>query len=90
MESLVPIAVWAVVAMVALGGLCIVLFGIRSLINGKVDKMSTLFIGLPAVMLVVLGFALGDWAMAGIYTTVIMIGLAILAMFWTSIQGVFR
>lgn len=90
MESLVPIAVWAVVALVGLGVLSILLFGLRSLMNGKIDKMSTLFIGLPAILLVALGFGLGDWAEAGIITTVVMIGLAVLAMFWTSIQGVFR
>ena len=90
MESLVPLAVWAVVILVGLGALSIVLFGLRSLMNGKVDKMSTLFIGLPAVMLVVLGLVMGDWAEAGIITTVVMIGLAVVAMFWTSIQGVFR
>ena len=77
MESIVPIAVWAVVVLVGLGIVSILLFGLRSLLNGKIDKMS-------------IGFGLGDWAMAGIYTLLIMIGLAILAMFWTSIQGVFR
>lgn len=90
MESLVPIAVWAVVALVGLGIISILLFGIRSLLNGKIDKMSIMFISLPIILMVALGFGLGDWAMAGIYTLLIMIGLAILAMFWTSIQGVFR
>ena len=90
MESLVPIAVWAVVALVGLGVLSILLFGLRSLLNGKIDKMSMMFISIPIILLVVLGFGLGDWAMAGIYTTLAMIGLAIVAMFWTSIQGVFR
>ncbi len=90
MESLVPVAVWAVIALVGLGILSIILFGVRSLLNGKIDKTSVLFIAIPAVLAVVLGLVLGDWAMAGIYTTLAMIGLAILAMFWTSIQGVFR
>ncbi len=90
MEALVPIAVWIVIALVGLGIISILLFGLRSLLNGKIDKMSILFIALPIVIMVALGFGLGDWAMAGIYTLLIMIGLAILAMFWTSIQGVFR
>ena len=90
MESLVPIAVWAVIALVALGIISILLFGLRSLLNGKIDKMSILFIALPIVIMVALGFGMGDWAQAGIYTLLIMIGLAIVAMFWTSIQGVFR
>ena len=90
MESIVPIAVWAVVVLVGLGIVSILLFGLRSLLNGKIDKMSIMFISLPIILMVALGFGLGDWAMAGIYTLLIMIGLAILAMFWTSIQGVFR
>ncbi len=90
MESLVPLAVWAVIVLVGLGIVSILLFGVRSLLNGKIDKMSILFISLPIILMVGLGFGLGDWAMAGIYTLIIMIGLAILAMFWTSIQGVFR
>ncbi len=90
MESLVPVAVWAVIALVGLGAISIVLFGVRSLINGKIDRMSIIFIAIPAILLVALGFGLDDWAMAGIYTTIAMIALAILAMFWTSIQGVFR
>lgn len=90
MESLVPVAVWAVIALVGLGAISIILFGVRSLLNGKIDRMSIIFIAIPAILLVALGFGLGDWAMAGIYTTIAMIALAILAMFWTSIQGVFR
>ena len=90
MEALVPLAVWAVMALVGLGIISILLFGLRSLLNGKIDKMSILFIALPIALMVVLGVIMGDWAMAGIYTLIVMIGMAILAMFWTSIRGVFR
>ena len=90
MESLVPIAVWAVIALVGLGVISILLFGVRSVINGKIDKMSMLFISFPIILMIVLGFVLNDWAMAGIYTTLAMIAIPIVAMFWTSIQGVFR
>ena len=90
MDSIVLIAVWAVIALVGLGILSILLFGLRSLMNGKIDKMSILFISLPMVLMVVLGFSMNDWAMAGVYTVIAMVGLAVLALFWTSIQGVFR
>lgn len=91
MEStVVPFAIWAVVVLVGLGVLSILLFGVRSLMNGKIDKMSVLFIGLPVLLVVVLGLVRDNWAEAGILTTVFMIGLAVVAMFWTSIQGVFR
>ncbi len=90
MESIAVFSIWAVVVLVGLGILSILLFGVRSLLNGKIDKMSVLFIGIPVVLMVILGFVRGDWAEAGILTTVAMIGLAVVAMFWTSIQGVFR
>ncbi len=90
MDSVVLLSVWAVIALVGLGVLSILLFGLRSLMDGKIDKMSILFISLPMVLMVVLGFSMNDWAMAGVYTVIVMVGLAVLALFWTSIQGVFR
>ena len=90
METLVPIGVWLVFALVGLGVLTIVLFGVRSLVYGKIDKMSILYVGLPMLLMVILGFVLGDWTMAAMYTLIVMIGLAILAMLVTSMRGVFR
>lgn len=90
MESLVPIAAWLVTALVGLGVLVILVFGIRSVLYGKVDKMSIVFITLPMLLLVILGFALGDWTMAAMYTLLVMIALAIVTMLVTSVRGVFR
>ncbi len=90
MESLVPIAAWLVTALVGLGVLVILVFGIRSVLYGKVDKMSILFITLPMILLIILGFALGDWTMAAMYTLLVMIALAIVTMLVTSVRGVFR
>lgn len=90
MEALVPIGVWLVVALVGLGLLTILIFGIRSLMFGKVDKMSIIFITLPIALMLILGLVMGDWTMAGMYTLLIMIGLAIVTMLVTSVRGVFR
>ena len=90
MEALVPIGVWLVVALVGLGLLTILIFGIRSLMYGKVDKMSIIFITLPIALMLILGLVMGDWTMAGMYTLLIMIGLAIVTMLVTSVRGVFR
>ncbi len=90
MDTIVPLAVWIVIALVGMGVLSILLFGVRSLLNGKVEKMTIMFLALPLVLMAALGLVMGDWALAGIYTLIIMIGMAILAMFWTSIQGIFR
>lgn len=90
MEALVPIGVWLVVALVGLGLLTILVFGIRSMMYGKVDKMSIIFITLPIALMLILGLVMGDWTMAGMYTLLIMIGLAIVTMLVTSVRGVFR
>ena len=90
MESLVPLGIWAVIGLVGLGILTIVVFGIRSLVFGKIDKLTIIFVSLPIVMLAILGFAMGDWTRAAMFTLFIMIGLAIVAMLVTSVKGVFR
>ena len=90
MESLVPIGIWAVVAMVGLGILAIIMFGVRSLMYGKVDKLTIAFVSLPIVLLGAMGLAMGDWTRAAMFTLFIMIGLAIVAMLITSVKGVFR
>ena len=85
------IAITAVVALVGLSLVTILLFGVRSFMNGKIDPLKTVFIGFPFVLFAVLGFAIvPSWSEAGVWTLVVMIFITILAMFYTSIRGVFR
>ena len=90
MESLVPLGIWAVIGLVGLGLVTIVAFGIRSLAFGKIDKLTIVFVSLPIVLLGILGLVMGDWTRAAMFTLIIMIGLAIVAMLVTSVKGVFR
>lgn len=90
MENLVPIAVWIVVLLVGLGLLSILLFGIRSVMSGKINKTSMIFMAVPLLLFAGIGLGTGDWPQAGIITTLVLIACAVLAMFWTSLQGLFQ
>ena len=85
------IAIVIVIALVGLSLVSILLFGVRSIINGKVEPMKMAFLGFPFLLFGILGLATGaSWAEAGIYTLVVMIAAAVLAMLFTSVRGVFR
>ena len=89
MDALVPIAIWAVIILVGLGLLAIVVFGARSLSYGKVQPLSTAIVAAPVLVLVVLGFVLGDWAEAGIWAVVIMFAVAIVGLVLSGTRGLF-
>lgn len=89
MESLVVYATWAGVILCVLALLAIALFGIKSMIHGKVSILTAAIILVPVVLIVVLGFVTGDWAIAGIWTMIIMFGLAILSLLLSGLRGLF-
>ena len=87
--SIVIIAIWIVLALMGLGLLAMLAFGVRSLFFGKVNPMTVGFMCIPLVLLVVLGFVMPSWAEAGILTIVITLGIALLALLSTGIKGLF-
>ena len=89
MEAIVPYAIWAVVILVALGIIAIVIFGLRGLTYGKAEPLSIAIVAIPIAVLVVLGLVMGDWAEAGIWTVVIMIAVASLALLLSGTRGLF-
>lgn len=89
MESLVVYATWAGIILCGLALVAIALFGLKSMIHGKVNPLTAVLILLPVVLLAVLGFVLGDWAMAGIWTMVIMFILAAFSLLLSGIRGLF-
>ncbi len=86
---MIVIAMWIVGILVGLGLLAMVVFGIRSLTYGKVSPISMVIVSLPVVLLLLLGFIMGDWTLAGIYTFLIMLALAILSLLVTGVKGLF-
>lgn len=90
MENLVPIAIWAAAVILGLGLLGMALFGIQSIINGKINLVTGAIILVPAILLLILGLIVGDWAVAGIWTLVIMFVLAVLSLLVSGIRGLFN
>lgn len=89
MDSLVVYATWAGIILCALALLAIALFGLKSMLHGKVSIFTASIILVPVVLIVALGFITGDWAVAGIWTIVIMFVLAALSLFLSGIRGLF-
>ncbi len=86
---MIVIAMWIVGILVGLGLLAMVVFGIRSLTYGKVSLISLVIVALPVVLLLLLGFIMGDWTLAAIYTFLIMLALAMLSLLVTGVKGLF-
>lgn len=88
-NAILPIAIWAAIALAGLSVLGMGIFGLRSLVYGKVDPVSIALIAIPAALLPILGTALSTWVQAGIYTLVIMFGLALLGLLFTGVRQLF-
>jgi hypothetical protein len=88
-NAILPIAIWAAIALAGLSVLGMGIFGLRSLVYGKVDPVSIALIAIPALLLPILGTALSTWVQAGIYTLVIMFGLALLGLLFTGVRQLF-
>lgn len=89
MSNIVPFAIWAAVIIMGLGLVGMLLFGLRSILHGKINPVTAVIILIPIVLLVVLGLVVGDWAVAGIWTMVIMFGLALVGLFLSGLRGLF-
>ena len=88
-NAILPIAIWAAIALAGLSVLGMGIFGLRSLAYGKVDPVSNALIAIPALLLPILGTALSTWVQAGIYTLVVMFGLALLGLLFTGVRQLF-
>lgn len=83
---ILPIAIWAALALAGLSILGMGIFGIRSLVYGKVEPLSIVLIAVPGVILVILGYTMETWVQAGIFTLVIMFGLSLLGLLFTGVR----
>lgn len=86
---ILPIAIWAALLLAGLSILGMGIFGIRSLVYGKVEPLSIVLIAVPGVIILILGYTLETWVQAGIFTLVIMFGLTLLGLFLTGVRQVF-
>jgi hypothetical protein len=89
MQALVPYAVWAIIAVICLGIIGMLAFGVRSLVQGKAEPVTVGVMAVPAVVIVLLGLILSNWAMAAIWTTIVMFALGVLALLTSGVWGLF-
>ena len=87
--NFVVIAIYIVLALIGLGLLSMLLFGVRSFAYGKVNKLTLVVVCIPVVVLLALGFTMGDWSQAGVLTIIIMLGLAVFSLLVTGLKGLF-
>lgn len=85
-NAILPIAIWAAIALAGLSVLGMGIFGLRSLVYGKVEPLSIVIIAIPGILLAILGFTMETWVQAGIYTLVVMFGLAALGLLLTGLR----
>lgn len=85
---ILPIALWAAIALAGLSILVMGLSGLRSVWYGKVKPLTIVIIALPLLLVFVLGAVFDTWVQAGIYTLVIMFGLLILSLIATGFRQV--
>lgn len=88
-NAILPIAIWAAILLAGLSVLGMGIFGIRSLFYGKVEPLSIAIVAIPGVVILVLGYTMQTWVQAGIFTLVIMFGLALLALLVTGLRQIF-
>lgn len=88
-NAILPIAIWSAIALAGLSVLGMGIFGIRSLVYGKVQPLSIAIIAIPGVLIAILGATMETWVQAGIYTLVVMFGLATLALLLTGLRKLF-
>ena len=88
-NAILPIAIWSAIALAGLSVLGMGIFGIRSLVYGKIEPLSIAIIAIPGVLIAVLGATMETWVQAGIYTLVVMFGLATLALMLTGLRKLF-
>ncbi|MFT4604835.1 MAG: hypothetical protein ACI9W4_001574 [Rhodothermales bacterium] len=88
METMVPYTIYLVLALVGMGMAAIVVFGIRNLAQGKVNIMTVVLSGIPIVLLLVLGFVLGDWSAAAIYTVLIALVMTSASLLLSGLRGI--
>jgi len=89
MNVILPVAIYAALALIGLGLLGMGVSGLRSLVYGKVQTLSILIVGIPAVVILVLRGTMETWAQAGIFTLVVMFALALLALLFAGLRSVF-
>ena len=85
--KMVILAVYIVITLMGLGLLAMVLFGVRSVMFGKVNLVSMAIFAVPVLLLLILRLMVDTWAQAGIWTILLTLGAALIALLVTGVKG---
>ena len=88
--NVVNISVLLTLGLISLALLLLAAFGVKSVTNGKVSPMTSVAVIVPVILLLALGFSVGDWSQAAVYTVLIMLVLSIGTMVLSSAKGLFN
>lgn len=89
MAEIVPYAIWAVLIISVLSMACIVVFGIRSVAQGKVNSLTAVLTMIPGVLFVLFGLILGNWTEGAIVAVLLSLGLSSVVLLLSGIRGLF-
>ena len=89
MQGLVPYLIWASMIATGLSLTMMLAFGLRNVIQGKVDLLSTVILAVPAVGVLVLGMIMDTWADAFIWSVLILLVITALSLLLSSFSAMF-
>ena len=87
MEGLVPILIYVVLGLIALGLLVIVVAGVLSLVRGKVKVSTLAALAVPVVVFAIAWAVSGTPVEAVITTVLVLLGIGILAVLLSGLKG---
>jgi hypothetical protein len=87
MAAILPYVLWTVLLLLALSLGAVLAFGVRALVQGKVQRFTIGSFVVPVVLFGVLTLVFGDWIRAGIVTLLVMLALAALGLVLTGARG---
>lgn len=87
---MVPISIGVSIALIAIGILVVLGFGIRSIVNGKVELSKVIYMAVPFVIFLV-SLAIADDAIrAGIITMLLMLALMLILVVVSGFRNLFN
>lgn len=87
---ILPIAMWAAIALAGLSLLVMGVAGLRSVWYGKVEPLTIGIVAIPGIVVVVLGATMETWIQAGIYTVVLLFVLLIVGLVGAGLRQAYK
>ncbi|HKI46302.1 MAG TPA: hypothetical protein VKA08_13315 [Balneolales bacterium] len=87
---MVPISIGVTIALIAIGIVVVIAFGVKSIINGKVELSKVIYMAIPFVIFLV-SLAIADDAIrAGIITMLMMLALMLIFIVVSGFRNLFN